>query len=118
MYKFGVLLLEMLINRRPEEEFERGEAGFIEYIRMHYPGNLQKVIDQKMELTQNTFDQAKQAIGLGLMCTDASSNQQVSLGQVLDIMSTAYQSCRVLASHNHERLHSERGKGHRRMQSR
>ncbi|CAL9016102.1 unnamed protein product [Prunus brigantina] len=118
MYKFGVLLLEMLLNRRPEEEFERGEAGFIEYIRMHYPGNLQKVIDQKMELTQNTFDQAKQAIGLGLMCTDALNNQQVSLGQVFDIMSRAYQSCRVLASHNHERLHSERGKGHQRMQSR
>ncbi|PQP94246.1 putative leucine-rich repeat receptor-like serine/threonine-protein kinase [Prunus yedoensis var. nudiflora] len=64
------------------------------------PGNLQKVIDKKMELTQNTFDQAKQAIGLGLMCTDASSNQQVSLGQVFDIMSRAYQSGRVLASQN------------------
>ncbi|KAL6282791.1 hypothetical protein ACE6H2_013720 [Prunus campanulata] len=61
---------------------------------------VEKVIDQKMELTQNTFDQAKQAIGLGLMCTDASSNQQVSLGQVFDIMSRAYQSGRVLASQN------------------
>ncbi|KAM2949354.1 hypothetical protein FF1_036259 [Malus domestica] len=118
MYKLGVLLLEMLINRRPQEDFETGEAGFLEYIRMHYPGNLQKVIDQKLELTQNTFDQAEQAIGLGLMCTDVSSNQQLSLGQVFDIMSRAYQSCRVLASHSHERIHAERGRGHKRMQSR
>ncbi|CAN6545964.1 unnamed protein product [Malus baccata var. baccata] len=118
MYKLGVLLLEMLINRRPQEDFETGEAGFLEYIRMHYPGNLQKVIDQKLELTQNTFDQAKQAIGLGLMCTDVSSNQQLSLGQVFDIVSRAYQSCRVLASHNRERIHAERGRGHKRMQSR
>ena len=118
MYKLGVLLLEMLVNRRPQEEFETGEAGFLEYIRMHYPGNLQKVIDQNLELTQNSFDQAKQAIGLGLMCTDVSSNQQLSLGQVFDIMSRAYQSCRVLASQNRERKHAERGRGHKRMQSR
>ncbi|XP_062011486.1 probable LRR receptor-like serine/threonine-protein kinase At2g23950 [Rosa rugosa] len=121
MYKFGVFLLEMMVNRRPQEEFERGEAGFIEYIRMHYPGNLEQLIDPKMELTQNTVDQAKQAISLGLMCTEVSSNRQPSLEQVFDIVSRAYQSCRVLASHHnhyHRRFHAERGKGHRRVQSR
>lgn len=119
MYKFGVFLLEMMVNRRPQEEFERGEAGFIEYIRMHYPGNLEQLIDQKMELTQNTFDQAKQAICLGLMCTDVSSHRQPSLEQVFDIVSRTYQSCRVLASHhNHYHRRFQRGKGHRRVQSR
>lgn len=87
IYKLGVFLLEIIANRRPQEEFETGEAGFIEYIRMHYPGNVQKVMDEKMKLTESTFDQAKQAIGLGLMCTDKSSNRRLNFDQIFDIIS-------------------------------
>ncbi|EXB75180.1 Putative leucine-rich repeat receptor-like serine/threonine-protein kinase [Morus notabilis] len=62
IYKLGVFLLEIIANRRPHEEFEGGEAGFIEYVRMHYPANLQKAIDEKMKLTESGFEQVKQAL--------------------------------------------------------
>lgn len=100
IYKLGVFLLEIIANKRLEEEFEVGESGLIEYIRMHYPGNLQKVMDEKMKLTENAFDQAKQVIGLGLMCTDQTSNQQLSLRQIFDIISRAYESVNVMVSPN------------------
>ncbi|XP_015900678.3 putative leucine-rich repeat receptor-like serine/threonine-protein kinase At2g24130 [Ziziphus jujuba] len=110
--KFGVFLLEIIANRRPQDEFKTGEAGFVEYIRMHYPGNLQKVMDEKMKLTEITFDQAKQALGLGLMCTDNSRNRQLCFGQIFNIISSVYDS---LPSHDHKGSNTDRGKGHKRV---
>ncbi|PON61864.1 Tyrosine-protein kinase [Parasponia andersonii] len=99
IYKLGVFLLEIIANKRLQKDFEE-ETGLIEYIRMHYPGNLQKAMDEKMKLTENAFDQAKQVIGLGLMCTDQTSNRQLSLRQVFDVLSKAYESVTALVSTN------------------
>lgn len=109
IYKLGVFLLEIIANRRPHEEFEGGEAGFIEYVRMHYPANLQKAIDEKMKLTENGFEQAKQVMKLGIMCTDRTSNRQQSLKEVFNILSRAYKSFSVFTSPNHKRSHGDRG---------
>ncbi|KAL5577826.1 hypothetical protein UlMin_019525 [Ulmus minor] len=105
IYKLGLFLLEVIAKRRPYEEFENGEAGFIEYIRRHYPGNLQKVMDEKMKLTENGFDQAKQTIRLGLLCTDQSSNTQLRLIQILDILTRACESLTILAARGNHRSH-------------
>lgn len=109
--------MEIITNRRPHEEYEGGEAGFIEYIRTHYPGNLQKVMDENMKLTHNGFDQAKQVARLGIICTDQTSNRQPSLTQIFDVLSKAYKSFTVLASPNHKSLHGDRGKGNKQIQS-
>lgn len=116
IYKFGIFLLETISNRRPLEEFEQGEAGFIEYIRMHYPGNLQAVIDERMKLTENLFDQAKQGIGLGLMCTDQTTGKLPSLFQISSMITRVYKSCLALTSENHKRSHGDGGQGHKRVQ--
>ncbi|KAF3450207.1 hypothetical protein FNV43_RR06287 [Rhamnella rubrinervis] len=108
IYKLGVFLLEIISNRRPQEEFEKGETGFIEHVRTHYPGNIQNLMDEKMKMTEVTFDQAKRAIGLGLMCTD-QSNQQLSFSQIYDITSKV---C------NHKRSHPDRRKGNKQVQPR
>lgn len=76
---------------------------------MHYPGNLQNVIDEKMNMTEITFDQAKQATGLGLMCTDQSRSQQLSFTEIYDITRKVY---------NHKRSHTDKGKGNKQNQSR
>ncbi|POO03284.1 hypothetical protein TorRG33x02_013450 [Trema orientale] len=117
MYKLGVFLLEIIANKRLQEDFEE-ETGLIEYIRMHYPGNLQKAMDEKMKLTENASDQAKQVIGLGLMCTDQTSNRQLSLRQVFDVLSKAYESVTVLVSTNQKRSHGDRDKGSEQIQLR
>ncbi|KAL5773901.1 hypothetical protein ACOSP7_011458 [Xanthoceras sorbifolium] len=117
IYKFGLLLLEMIANRRPSKEFERGEAGFIEYIRMHYPGNLRKAVDERMKLTEKTFDQAKLGIGLGLKCTDQKAGKIPSLDEIYHMICRAYRSCQVFTSENHKRSH-DAGQGHKGIQLR
>lgn len=81
----------MVTNKRPREEFERGEEDFIEWIRMHYPGNAHKVIDERMKKTGNdiTVDQAAaaEAIGLGLMCSDLSRERKPSFDFIHSIIS-------------------------------
>lgn len=118
IYKFGVFLLELVVNRMSGDEFESGELGFIDHIRMHYPGNLRKLIDERMKMTENSIDQVKQVIGIGLMCTDQSSNHQLHLAQISDMIITAYESWNVLDSPTHKRSHGDRGKGHKGIQSR
>ncbi|GLT35644.1 hypothetical protein SLA2020_100790 [Shorea laevis] len=103
---FGLFLLEIMTNTKPLEGFEE---RFVEFIRVHYTGNLQAVIDERMKMTENTFDQAKQAIEIGLMCTNQTrSHQQPSLYEMVNIMT------RMLASQNHKRSsHCEGGRAHR-----
>ncbi|KAJ8752131.1 hypothetical protein K2173_001806 [Erythroxylum novogranatense] len=115
VYKLGVLLLEMIANRRPHEEFAKGEAGFIEYIRMNYPANLNDVMDTRLRISDNAFDQAKQGVGLGLLCTDQSASKYPNLNQLCNIIRKAYQTSLVLATQNHI---SHGGKAHKRVPSR
>lgn len=78
IYKFGVFILEMVSNRRPLEDFERGETGFVEWVKIHYPDNLENVIDKRMKRTGHIVREATDAIEMGLMCTDLSSSNQPS----------------------------------------
>ncbi|XP_022720778.1 probable LRR receptor-like serine/threonine-protein kinase At2g23950 [Durio zibethinus] len=110
IYRFGVFLLEMMTNGRLGKEFEGSEAGFFEYVKTQYPGNLLKVIDERMKLTENTFDQAKQAIGIGLTCTDHSTNRHLRLGQISNMITRIYESCLVLASQNHSKSRAKGGR--------
>ncbi|KAH7837542.1 hypothetical protein Vadar_015007 [Vaccinium darrowii] len=96
-YKFGVLLLEMVTNRSPRKEFERGEAGFVEWVRMHFPKNVCSLIDEKKKRTEHTLDQATRSIELGLMCTDMSRGMQPRLDQIFEKLTAIYNS--ILAWH-------------------
>ncbi|KAL2494014.1 Leucine-rich repeat protein kinase family protein [Forsythia ovata] len=87
IYKFGVFILEMVSNRRPLEDFERGETSFVEWVKMHYPDNLENVIDKKMRRTEHIVREATDAIGLGLMCTDLSSGNQPTWDQLSNMVS-------------------------------
>lgn len=93
----------MIVNRRPWEDFG-GEAGFVRYVRTHYPDNLQKVIDERMQLKEHIIDQAKQGIGLGLMCTDQASGKFPSLHHISSMIARVYRTF----------LNSESGESYRR----
>uniref|UniRef100_A0A6N2K6W7 Protein kinase domain-containing protein n=1 Tax=Salix viminalis TaxID=40686 RepID=A0A6N2K6W7_SALVM len=103
---FGIFLLEIITNRR-SQEFERGEAGFIEHVRENYPENLHEVIDERMKLPENIFDQAKHGIELGLMCTDQSISKHPGLDQISHMINKVYESCLELAPQNHKRSHGD-----------
>ncbi|KAF8412769.1 hypothetical protein HHK36_000739 [Tetracentron sinense] len=112
VYRFGLFLLELVANRRPQEEFEKGEMGFLEWIKMHYPRNVEKVMDDRMKKKGIAFEQATQGIGLALMCTDLSSGSQPSLFQISDMITRIYESSLVSASPIHKRSHGKGGEGH------
>ncbi|KAF5733613.1 putative ATP binding protein [Tripterygium wilfordii] len=113
IYKVGMFLLEIIANRRPNEDFDEGEADFIQHIRRHYPGSLQKVIDERMKLSENMVNQAKNGIGLGLMCIDQSSTKHPSLSHIFNMISKAYESCLALPFQHH----SEDSRRHNRVPS-
>ncbi|XVE91296.1 hypothetical protein DITRI_Ditri20bG0142100 [Diplodiscus trichospermus] len=96
IYRFGVFVLKMMTKGRVGEEFDGSDADFVEYVKMLYPGNLSKMIDERMEVTDKTFDEAKQAIGIGLMCIQQKqhpTSRQLALLHISNMINTVYQSC-------------------------
>lgn len=76
----------MMTDRTLQEEFKGDETGFVEYVKMLYPRKLQNVIDETMKLTENTFDGTRQTICIGLMCADHQTCQQLSIGQIYNMI--------------------------------
>lgn len=105
IYKFGVLVLEMITNRRPREEFESKEVSFVEWVRKNYPENSEEVIDEKLKRTGHDFDHATEALELGLMCTDTVHGQQPSLDEVYDVISRLHRCCVATTSSIHRSGH-------------
>ncbi|CAA7017620.1 unnamed protein product [Microthlaspi erraticum] len=92
IFNFGMFLLEMITNLRHDEEQEDSERRYLEYIRVHYPDNLGRVIDEKMKIEDRTVEKVKQAITLGLTCTDKPPLKQPSLTQIYDMVTSLYES--------------------------
>ncbi|KAK7319336.1 hypothetical protein RJT34_04055 [Clitoria ternatea] len=118
--KFGVLLLEMILNKGVQAEFGGSDnGGFIRYMRSLNLADLQQMIDEKMEVTEASYyNQVKQALSLGLMCIEQSNCDQPSLAVIFNTMARAYKSNLVLPSANHRTFHGDRFKGHVLVQSR
>ncbi|KAM7263895.1 hypothetical protein ACFE04_001578 [Oxalis oulophora] len=114
IYSFGVFVLEMITNKRAEDQ---NEDEFIEYIRMQYPEKLEEVIDERMKLTEKVaIDQAKKGLGLGLMCTDQATSRLPSLVHIYNMIRRAYDQQFEL-HHTHRTSHegdcsSNTNKGH------
>ncbi|XP_027109479.1 uncharacterized protein [Coffea arabica] len=109
IFKFGLFILEMVSNMRPMEEVESSEAGFVQWFRLHYPQNFEKLIDEKMKMKETVVDQAKEAIELGLLCTDLSGvREQPSWDQISYVLSKS--SCKALAGSDHRRYHQVDGR--------
>lgn len=101
IYRFGMFLLEMVTNRR--------ETGFREWVRLHYPENVENLIDTRMKKTEEIVSEASEIIELGLICTDSSSRKQPSWDRVCDILSNTMcaktldcRTSRVCRGHKHE----------------
>lgn len=110
-YKFGVFILEMVANKRVLEDFESRESGFVDWVKMQYPDNVESVIDKRMKNTGNVVEQAIEVIRLGLMCTDLSTSRQPNWEQICSSLSTLY-SMAAPGSLDHKTLRVKRGEGH------
>lgn len=99
-----MFILEIVSNMRPMEEVNGAEAGFLQWFRLHYPHDLQKLIDERMKKKELVIDQAKEVIELGLLCTDLSCvHEQPSWDQISYVLSR--NSSMVSVSTNRRRYH-------------
>lgn len=99
IYEYGVLVLETVTGRRPGEDFARNEGGFVEWVKLHYPGNLESLIDRRMKAMAEIVSEAAAIVEFGLFCTDLSSRRQPSWDRFCDML--------LKISHTH------RGRGHK-----
>ncbi|PIA37845.1 hypothetical protein AQUCO_03000409v1 [Aquilegia coerulea] len=100
IYKFGVLLLEMIANKQ-SKDFKQGEASLIEWVKTHYQENIWKVIDDRLRKTGITPEQADKGIRFGIMCAEVSTEHHFKMAQVYDIITRFYESTLISRSPNH-----------------
>ncbi|OIW03116.1 hypothetical protein TanjilG_07268 [Lupinus angustifolius] len=110
MSKFGVFLLEMILSKKVQAEFDEGESGFIKYMRTLHSEDLLQMIDERMEETETTNHHVKKVISLGLLCIDQSSSEKPSLSVIFNTIATAYKASIVLPFAKHRMLHGDRSK--------
>ncbi|RZC43784.1 hypothetical protein C5167_036731 [Papaver somniferum] len=108
VYMFGVLMLEMIVTRSSPNVLKEGKS-IVEWVRMHYPGNIWVVMDARIKKSGMTYEQASQMVDLGLMCTHLSDEQQLpNLHHISKTVKRVYEASIVLGTPNHEQWHSER----------
>ncbi|XP_068649186.1 putative leucine-rich repeat receptor-like serine/threonine-protein kinase At2g24130 [Aristolochia californica] len=95
VYSFGVLVLEMVTGKRPTDEFFNGCLSLIRWVKTHYHGRLEKVIDSS--LLRASWDQSSEVrsmwevalvelIELGLLCTqEAPSTRPIMVDAADDL---------------------------------
>lgn len=107
----------MILNKSVQEDFDGNDAGFISYMRTLHPPDMQKMIDERMDVTETALHHVKQVLSMGVMCIDQTNNEKLpSLAHLYNIVSKAYKDSIVLPSANHKTIHGDRAKGHKRVQ--
>ncbi|CAL0329589.1 unnamed protein product [Lupinus luteus] len=108
--EIGVFMLEIILSKRVQEEFDEGESGFINYMRTLHSEDLLQMIDERMEVTETTNYHVEKVISLGLLCIDQSSSEKPSLGVIFSTIATAYKASIILPFAKHRMLHGDRSK--------
>ncbi|KAG9455914.1 hypothetical protein H6P81_000422 [Aristolochia fimbriata] len=95
VYSFGVMVLEMVTGKRPTDEFFSGGLSLVKWVKTHYHGRFEKVIDSsllRVSWDQNTEVRSMwevalvELIELGLLCTqDAPSSRPTMVDAADDL---------------------------------
>ncbi|KAG6392127.1 hypothetical protein SASPL_146337 [Salvia splendens] len=98
MCEFGVLVFEILMNRWDLGRRER-ESGIVEWVKVNCAGNVEDLIDERVERTAEMVAEAAQMVELGLICMDLSRRRRPSWEKFRQVL--------LRISH-----HAHRGGGH------
>ncbi|XP_057812210.1 LRR receptor-like serine/threonine-protein kinase FLS2 [Salvia miltiorrhiza] len=103
MCEFGVLVFETVTNRW---DFGKRESGVVEWVKLHYPGNVEDLIDGRMEKTAEMVSAAAELVELGLICVDLSGRRQPSWEKFCDLLLNLSRAHRGRGhKHVHHRQH-------------
>ncbi|KAK6263813.1 hypothetical protein SCA6_019247 [Theobroma cacao] len=93
VYSFGVLVLEMVTRKRPTDEMFVGGLNLHRWVKSHYPGRVEKVVDlslirasrdQSPEVTRMWEVAIGELIELGILCTQETPFTRPTMLDVAD----------------------------------
>ncbi|XP_054785099.1 putative leucine-rich repeat receptor-like serine/threonine-protein kinase At2g24130 isoform X2 [Prosopis cineraria] len=93
VYSFGILVLEMMTRKRPTDDIFSGGLSLHKWVKFHYHGRLEKVIDpvlvtasrdQSHEVKRMQGVAIGELIELGILCTQESPSTRPSMLYVAD----------------------------------
>lgn len=100
-------MLEIVTGRLAGEDLAKNEGGFVEWVTLHYPGDVESLIDRRMTEAAAIVTEAAAVVELGLVCTDSSSRRQQSWDKFCDILLKISHSHRG-RDHKHKHVHHRR----------
>ncbi|KAL5547569.1 hypothetical protein UlMin_002800 [Ulmus minor] len=92
VYSFGVLLLEIVTGKRPTDGFSVEGSSLHDWVKSHFPGRLQPIVEQAMEkyaqevmpkhYNKIWINAILELIELGLMCTQYNPSTRPNMQDV------------------------------------
>ncbi|XP_026402253.1 putative leucine-rich repeat receptor-like serine/threonine-protein kinase At2g24130 isoform X2 [Papaver somniferum] len=95
VYSFGVLLLEILTGKRPTDALFHQGSTLHEWVKHHYPYNLESIIKQSLLTTPSIIvensikvrrDVVFEMVEIGIMCTQHSPSMRPSMTNIAQEM--------------------------------
>jgi hypothetical protein len=95
VYSFGVVLLEILIRKRPTDDMFNDGLSIVRFAEINIPDRVLEIVDphqlrQELELSQETATADKEkgmrclisALNIGLSCPKPSPSERISMQEV------------------------------------
>ncbi|KAL1537612.1 non-specific serine/threonine protein kinase [Salvia divinorum] len=100
MCEFGVLVFEILMNRWDLGRIER-ESGVVEWVKVNCAGNVEDMIDGRMERTAEMVAEAAEVVELGLICLDLSRRRRPSWEKFRQVLLKISRHAHTGGGHGH-----------------
>ncbi|TVU23611.1 hypothetical protein EJB05_25986, partial [Eragrostis curvula] len=96
VFSFGIVLLEIILRRRPTDDMFTDGLNIIKYVEMKFPHKISQIVDPELQEYQHddALSQASAAVrertlaclvsvlGIGLQCTKASPSERMDMREV------------------------------------
>ncbi|CAM9001865.1 unnamed protein product [Rhodiola kirilowii] len=100
VFSFGVLLLEIIVGRRPTDVLVDQASSLHEWVKSQFPSMLEPIISQALirytpppaELDQTWHDVVEELVELGLLCTQSNPSTRPNMMDVCIQMNSLKQS--------------------------
>lgn len=95
MYSFGVVLLELLCGKRPNDDFFGENKGIVKWVsgiaissmqQRDENFDLNQIVDPRMNQSTCDYEQMKNVFDVALLCTSEFPNHRPSMRKVVELL--------------------------------
>ena len=102
VYSFGIILLEMFINKRPTNDLFGGEVNLHRYVSSALPHGLMDIIDPRLEMGGLKMEFVGRILNIGVSCSKENPRDRMPITLVENELSDILAQLQPFSSEGYE----------------